>query len=48
MREDIYRKKEAGTLKGLIKLSAINVAFSSKGLAKVNISVLFFLRYIQI
>lgn len=48
MREDIYKKKEAGTLKGLIKLSAINVAFSSKGLAKVNISVLFFLRYIQI
>ncbi|KAJ5461244.1 Dyp-type peroxidase [Penicillium daleae] len=36
MREDIYRKKEAGTLKGLIKLSAINVAFSSKGLAKLG------------
>jgi hypothetical protein len=35
MREDIYKKKAAGTLKGLIQLSAINVAFSAKGLAKV-------------
>lgn len=36
MREDIYRKKAAGTLKGYIKLSAINIAFSAKGLAKVS------------
>jgi hypothetical protein len=40
MREDIYKKKEAGTLKGLIQLSAINVAFSARGLAKVNFSAL--------
>jgi hypothetical protein len=40
-REDIYKKKEAGTLKDLIQLSAINVAFSSKGLAKVHFSALF-------
>lgn len=35
MRSDIYEKKAAGTLKGLIKLSAINVSFSAKGLNKV-------------
>jgi hypothetical protein len=40
MREDIYKKKEAGTLKGLVKLSAINVAFSARGLAKVKLTTL--------
>lgn len=35
MREDIYQKKAAGTLKGLVKLSAINVALSASGLQKV-------------
>lgn len=35
-RADIYKKKAAGTLQGLIELSAINVAFSAKGLAKVS------------
>lgn len=35
MRETVYRKKAAGTLQGLLKLSAVNVSFSSKGLAKV-------------
>ncbi|KAJ5143325.1 Dyp-type peroxidase [Penicillium bovifimosum] len=36
MRENIYKMKAEGTLKGLIKLSAINVAFSAKGLAKLG------------
>nr|UPX44799.1 dye-decolorizing heme-containing peroxidase [Penicillium camemberti] len=36
MREDLYSKKANGTLAGLIKLSAVNVSFSSKGLAKLN------------
>lgn len=36
MRQDIYHKKAAGTLKGLIQLSAINVAFSATGLKKVS------------
>ena len=35
-RSDIYKKKAEGTLKGLVYLSAINVAFSAKGLAKVS------------
>lgn len=35
MRETVYRKKAAGTLQGLLQLSAVNVSFSSKGLAKV-------------
>ncbi|KAJ5948649.1 hypothetical protein N7454_001956 [Penicillium verhagenii] len=35
-RADIYKKKAQGTLKGLIELSAINIAFSSKGLAKLG------------
>lgn len=36
MRETVYRKKAAGTLEGLLKLSAVNVSFSSKGLAKLG------------
>ncbi|KAJ5761123.1 hypothetical protein N7520_008279 [Penicillium odoratum] len=35
-RAEIYQKKAAGTLQGLIELSAINVAFSAKGLAKLK------------
>jgi hypothetical protein len=35
-RTDIYKQKANGTLKGLVHLSAINVAFSAKGLAKVS------------
>jgi hypothetical protein len=35
-RSDIYKKKAQGTLQGLIHLSAINVAFSAKGLKKVS------------
>jgi len=36
LRNDIYEKKAAGTLKSLIKLSAINVSFSATGLKKVS------------
>jgi hypothetical protein len=32
----IYKKKAEGTIKGLEHLSAINVAFSAKGLEKVS------------
>ncbi|KAI2722520.1 hypothetical protein CBS147332_3449 [Penicillium roqueforti] len=35
-RKGIYQKKEEGTLKGLVHMSAINVAFSAKGLAKLG------------
>lgn len=37
MREDIYKSKANGTYKGIVTLSAVNVAFSSKGLAKVGL-----------
>jgi hypothetical protein len=36
-RNDIFKKKADGTLKGLIHLVSINIAFSSVGLAKVSI-----------
>ncbi|KAJ5787332.1 hypothetical protein N7457_002322 [Penicillium paradoxum] len=35
-RDDIYRKKADGTLKGIIHLVSINIAFSSIGLAKLK------------
>ncbi|KAJ5790449.1 uncharacterized protein N7518_007460 [Penicillium psychrosexuale] len=35
-RKEIYKKKAEGTLKGLVHMSAINVAFSAKGLAKLG------------
>lgn len=35
-RDNIFKKKAEGTLKGLISLVSINIAFSSIGLAKVS------------
>ncbi|KAJ5229678.1 hypothetical protein N7489_010386 [Penicillium chrysogenum] len=35
-RKDIYKKKAEGTLKSIVFFSAINVAFSAKGLAKLG------------
>ncbi|CAG8282686.1 unnamed protein product [Penicillium salamii] len=35
-RNDIFKKKAEGTLKGLIRLVSINIAFSSVGLAKLK------------
>lgn len=35
-RNDIFQKKAAGTLNGIIHLVSINIAFSANGLAKVS------------
>ena len=35
-RNDIYRKKAEGTLKGIVRLVSINISFSATGLTKVS------------
>lgn len=35
-RNDIYKGKQNGTLKGIIQLVSVNIAFSAIGLAKVS------------